>query len=78
MDDDLKMNYNETDENKSQKELVRKAHKILHGTSDKEKIKKALQKIDEFENSGTRGGRQAPLPSVIIAWIKEIKKILEE
>ena len=78
MDDDLKMNYNETDENKSQKELVRKAHKILHGTSDKEKIKKALQKIDEFENSGTRGGRQAPLPSVIIAWIKEIKEILEK
>ena len=46
--------------------------------TDKEKIEKALQKIDEFENSGTRDGRQAPLPSVIIAWIKEIKKILEE
>ena len=38
---------------------------------NREKIKKALQKIDEFENSGT-------LPSVIIAWIKEIKEILEK
>ena len=48
MDDDLKMNYNETDEDKSQKELVRKARKILHGTSDHEKVKKALKEIDEL------------------------------
>ena len=48
MDDDLKMNYNETDEVKSQKELVRKAHKILHGTSDHEKVKKALKEIDDL------------------------------
>jgi len=58
------------------KEKLRMAKNLVKANN--KKIKKALQKIDEFENSGTRDGRQAPLPSVIIAWIKEIKKILEK
>ena len=49
MDDDLKMNYNETDEDKSQKEFESKVDKILHGTSDHEKVKKALEFINSFE-----------------------------
>ena len=79
MDDDLKMNYNETDENKSQKELVRKAHKILHGTSDKEKIKKALKEIDElikhYERMKT--AMKEGLADARIEDLVGIKKILE-
>ena len=48
MDDDLKMNYNETDEDKSQKEFESKVRKVVYGTSDKERIKKALKEIDEL------------------------------
>ena len=51
------------------KEKLRMAKNLVKANN--KKIKKALQKIDEFENSGT-------LPSVIIAWIKEIKEILEK
>ena len=51
------------------KEKLRMAKNLVKANN--KKIKKALQKIDECENSG-------PLPSVIIAWIKEIKEILEK
>ena len=53
------------------KEKLRMAKNLVK--SNNKKIKKALKKIDEFENSGTYVALEKPR-----IWIKEIKEILEE
>ena len=77
MDDNLKMNYNETDEDKSQKEFESKVDKIIHGRSNDQKIKEALKLIDGLLES-PHAKRVMVTPEVSLPDILEkLKETLE-